>query len=322
MPELCEISLTIPVYNSADIVDELVRVIDEHVGRIGVSYEIVLVNDASPDGRTWQAIERVCKTHAHVVGVNHRKNFGQDAAIMTALRHARGRFAVIMDDDLQHHPKYVSALYAEIVKTKVDVVYGKYDHKKQALWKNVGSWLNGKLAEQVIGKPKGVYLSPYKILSRELYGAILEYTGPYPYVDGLLYQVTNRFGHVRVEHQKRFAGSSNFSFIKSVAIFTRLAVSFSVKPMRLFSIFGFAVSGLSLLASLFFVIYRLAMPEDFPVAAMGWSSLITSLYFIGGVLLMCMGMIGEYVGRTHLIVNRAPQSFCAERLNFESPKRK
>ncbi len=313
--EAIEISLTIPVYKSGEILPELVKKVDEALKHLGKAYEIIFVNDASPDG-TWESITKICANHPHVVGINHRKNFGQDCGIMTALKHARGRFAVIMDDDLQHDPSDIPALYQVICEKNVDVVYATYAQKKQALWKNMGSWFNGKVAELVIGKPKGVYMSPYKIIRREVYQSIMSYQGPYPYIDGLLFQSTNRFSSISVRHHSRHSGRSSFTLGRSLNVWLRLAVSFSVRPLRIVTLVGMAVAFFSFLGALIVVAHRLLIPEDFGPGTTGWASLAFSVYFLSGVQMIFLGFIGEYVGRTHINTNTPPQSVTAEKINF------
>src|SRR5205085_4170681 len=138
----------------------------------------------------------------------------------------------IMDEDCQHAPEHIHKLYAELERSKADVVYAHYRRKSQAGCKNLGSWFNGKVAESLINKPADIYLSPFKILRREIVELITSFEGPYPYVDSLLFQVTNRFSFIETEHQKRFAGSSTYTFRKSFRVWSRLAVSFSVKPLQ------------------------------------------------------------------------------------------
>src|SRR5215470_14314966 len=164
------LSIVVPVYGSEDCLEALIAAIDGEMGSTGLSYEVVLVNDGSPD-RSWQVIEAICDSNLNIIGVDLRRNFGQDNAILTGLGLAEGRYIAIMDDDLQHHPRYLPMLVAEIDKG-ADVVYADFSAKRQSLWKNLGSWFNGKVAEWVIDKPKDIYMSPYKIIRREVAGLI------------------------------------------------------------------------------------------------------------------------------------------------------
>jgi undecaprenyl-phosphate 4-deoxy-4-formamido-L-arabinose transferase len=299
------LSIVVPVYGSEDCLQALVAAIDREMGT-AAPYEVILVNDCSPD-RAWQVIEAICESNSNVIGVDLRRNFGQDNAILTGLGLARGRYIAIMDDDLQHHPRYLPVLVAEIEKG-ADVVYADFRTKHQSLWKNMGSWFTGKVAEWVIDKPRDIYLSPYKIISREVAGLICEYKGPHPYVDGLLFQVTSRITHIHAEHSARYAGRSNYTFWKSVRVWGRLAFSFSVRPLRLVTWFGLCFALLGLMLAVVVVLYKLLYPEAFHPYAVGWASLMVALLLVGGIQLFFFGVLGEYTGRTFLRVNNKPQT--------------
>jgi glycosyltransferase involved in cell wall biosynthesis len=304
------------VYRSEQCLCELVTTIDRILRQTGWLYEVILVNDFSPDG-SWRVIETLCREHPFVVGVDLRRNFGQDNAILTGLRISRGRYVVIMDDDLQHDPKYIPALVAK-AEAGADVVYADFRDKRQRLWKNAGSWFNGKVAEWVLYKPKGLYLSPYKVIGRDIADRILEYSGPTPYIDGLLFQVTWRMATVPCEHRPRFAGESNYRFWRSAGVFARLVFSFSAKPARLVTWVGLATAILGLTAAFAITVYRLMFPEDFPPAALGWASLIVTFLVVSGTQTMLFGVIGEYAGRIYLQVSNRPQTSVREILNRDS----
>jgi undecaprenyl-phosphate 4-deoxy-4-formamido-L-arabinose transferase len=309
------VSIVVPVYRSEDCLEALAAAIAASMSSAGFSYELILVNDYSPDN-SWAVIESLCARNGDIVGVDLRRNFGQDNAIMTGLRLARGRFVAIMDDDLQHHPRDLPTLIMK-ARQGFDVVYADFRKKKQRLWKNLGSWFNGKVAEWVIDKPSSVYLSPYKVIAGDVARLICSYDGPAPYVDGLLFQVTARITQVPVDHHKRFAGRSTYTFWKSVKVWARLALSFSIKPLRITSLFGFLLAALGLTMAVVVVLYRLLFPEDFPPAAVGWASLMVVVLIVGGIQMMFFGVIGEYAGRTFLRVNNRPQTAIREVLNGE-----
>ncbi len=307
------ISIVVPVYNSEGCVEELSRRI--RIALKGVSYEQIMVNDGSTD-RSWQKIEKVLGQNKNIVGVNLRKNFGQDNAIMAGLNYVSGKYVVIMDDDLQHDPKDIIKLY-EAVKSGHDVCYANFKKKKQALWKNFGSWLNGKLAEFLIKKPSEIYLSPFKIVDSKVIKEIIKYHGPYPYVDGLIFQVTDSIVQVDVKHHDRFSGKSNYSLIKSIKVFMKLAVNFSEKPLRVASFVGmvFALSGFVL--GLYYIILYIIKPQ--PVE--GWTTLVVLLLLLGGLILLSLGIIGEYLGRAYLNINNRPQFVVRERVAASSDKK-
>jgi undecaprenyl-phosphate 4-deoxy-4-formamido-L-arabinose transferase len=300
------LSIVIPVYRSADCLEALNAAISETLAPLGVSYEVILVNDCSPD-ESWTVIESLCGRDARVVGVDLRRNFGQDNALLTGIRLARGQYIAIMDDDLQHDPKDIPSLVSGL-EAGFDVVYGQFRKKRHKIWKNVGSWFAGKVAEWVLNKPPNIYLSPYKVFRREVADLICNYHGAEPYIDGLLLQVTSRVTQVPVEHRRRYSGKSTYTFWESIRIWTRIAFSFSVKPLRLVTILGLAFSVLGVLLGIAVILYRLSSPESFPQNTAGWASLIVAVLFLGGVQMIFFGILGEYAGRTYLRVNDEPQT--------------
>jgi glycosyltransferase involved in cell wall biosynthesis len=220
-----------------------------------------------------------------------------------------------MDDDLQHHPKYLPSLLAKIEKAEADVVYADYHTKHQKIWKNIGSRIHGKIAEWVIYKPKEVYLSPYKVIRKDVADLICGYSGPNPHIDGLLFQFTSRICQIPVDHYPRYGGRSTYSFWRSAAVSARLAFSFSVRPLRFISLIGFMLAALAMLFVLVIVFYRLYFPEEFTPYAVGWASLMTTFLLVSGIQLVFFGVLGEYAGRTYLNINNQPQSSIREVLN-------
>jgi polyisoprenyl-phosphate glycosyltransferase len=300
------LSIVIPVYRSEACLAELMRAITEALAPYNWDYEVILVNDFSPD-RSWQVIESLCREYPFLVGVDLRRNFGQDNAILTGLRLSRGRYVAIMDDDLQHDPRYLPALMDK-TEEGADVAYADFRKKQQKAWKNMGSWINGKIANRVLWKPKDVYLSPYKVVVREVADLICNYSGPKPYIDGLLFQATWRMASIPVEHFPRYAGRSTYSVWKALEVSARLIFSFSVKPVRLVTWCGLVMALVALLAASGITLYRLLFPEDFPVTAVGWSSMMVVFLLVSGIQMIFLGILGEYAGRAYLLVNRHPQT--------------
>jgi undecaprenyl-phosphate 4-deoxy-4-formamido-L-arabinose transferase len=302
-----ELSIVIPVYRSASCLIPLADAIDAALKPTGMIYEVVLVNDGSPDD-SWNVVDRLCRSRPGYTGIDLRRNFGQDNAIMTGLRAARGRLIAIMDDDLQHDPRDLPALVEALEREESDVVYARFEVQKQALWKRLGSWFNGKFAEWVIEKPRGIYLSPYKVIRGELADLICQYEGPEPYVDGLLFQFTTRVSQITVEHNDRYAGRSGYSFRRSVAVWLRLATSFSVKPLRLVVWAGFGCAALGGLIAVYVIGYRLLYPENFERAVAGWASLMVTNLLTAAARMVFLGVVGEYAGRTYITVCNKPQA--------------
>ena len=300
------LSVVIPVYNSEDNLVPLHGALT--VALAAFPYEVVLVDDRSQDA-SWRRIEALVAGDPRVVGVRLRRNYGQDGAIMAGLHQARGDYVVIMDDDLQHHPRDIPALHAEVVKG-YDVCFAHFPRKRQTWVKNLGSWLGGKVAEIVVRKPSHIYMSPFKIIRREVVDEIVRYRGPYPYLDGLLFQVTDSVTQVPVEHHPRHAGRSSTRLRKQMVVFLTLSTAFSLAPLRVVTVAGFAVS----LASFFLGAFFLALYFARGTGVYGWTSLALMNLFLGGAILTALGITGEYVGRVLMNVNALPQFTVEQRI--------
>jgi polyisoprenyl-phosphate glycosyltransferase len=296
-----QISIIVPVYRSAECLPALARRVEEEVTRSFQTYELILVNDDSPD-TSWEVIQRLTSEHNFVTGVNLRKNAGQDNAIMAGLNVAIGEVVIIMDDDLQHDPSDIVALHKQI-ECGFDVAYARFEQKQQALWKNLGSWFNDRVAVWILGKPKDIYMSPYKAIRREVVQEVTKYTGPYPYVDGLIFAVTSKITQVLTSHHARFAGQSNYNLLRSVKVWLKLATGFSAFPLRLVALLGGTLSLLAFLLGAFLAIHAFI----FARGPEGWASVIVAILFIGGVQLIGIGAVGEYVGRIFVTQNARPQ---------------
>lgn len=299
-----KLSIVVPVYNSEDCLVPLHQEIEIALEKY--PHELILVNDGSRDN-SWEKVKRISEANSNVIGINLRKNSGQDNAIMAGLSRATGDYIVIMDDDLQHSPFDIPRLYEEIERG-YDICFANFLSKKQAWWKNFGSWLNGKLAEIIIDKPTEIYLSPFKIIRKEVIDEILGYHGPFPYIDGLLFQITDNISQINADHHERYKGQSNYNLFKSIKVFLKLATSFSVTPLRFASISGILTALAGGILGLYYIIefFRLGNSPE------GWTTLTVLTLFLGGTILMCLGMIGEYLGRAYLNLNKKPQYIIKE----------
>lgn len=302
-----QISIVVPVYNSHECVAELSRQIQDALKDF--TYEQIMVNDCSKDS-SWEEIQKVCATNKNVVGINLRKNGGQDSAILTGLNYASGNWVVIMDDDLQHSPYDIPKLYEEAVKG-FDVVYANFDSKKQKLWKNLGSWFNGKISEIAINKPKNIYLSPFKILEKGVVQEMCKFNNLFPYIDGLIFQVTGNITQIDIEHHKREMGKSNYNLIKSIRVFLRMMCGFSTLPLKVSSFIGSFSAFCGLALAVFYAVEFFLGKAD----VTGWTTLVILLLIIGGLILVSLGIIGRYLGQVYLTVNNQPKFIVKEILN-------
>lgn len=297
------LSIVVPVYRSASILPHLVEQIHQEVSREGFldDFELILVNDASPDN-SWQVILELSTKYSFVKGIALRRNFGQHNAVMAGLNHVQGKYIVIMDDDLQHPPEAINTMVHALINGH-DVCYTKYLNRQHATWKRLGSSFNDLVATYLLSKPKGLYLSSFKALSKDVVDEVIKYDGPYAYIDGLILDVTSSITTIDIEHQARKEGEGNYNLRRSLSLWLKMATSFSVVPLRVATFLGFALTALSLIMIIFIVIQKFLHPE-YPK---GWASLIATMMFIGGIQTFCVGMMGEYIGRAYLKLNRKPQ---------------
>ena len=294
-----DISVVIPVYNSEKCLDELNQQIMKELNN--TKYELILVNDKSSD-RSWEKIVALTEINPRIKGISLKKNSGQDNAIMAGLGQANGEFIVIMDDDLQHSPADIMKLY-EKCSEGFDICYGLFLDKKQRFWKNLGSRLNGFLAEVFLKKPKGLYLSPFKIIRGTLSREIKEYKGPFPYIDGIILSLTSNISQVELVHQKRYDGRGNYNILRSVSVFLKHITGYSLYPLRVATILGVVSAGFSFLLGMYFIVDYLSNARRVE----GWITLVLLSVFYNGLILMCLGLIGEYIGRVYLTLTSKRQ---------------
>lgn len=294
-----KLSICIPVYNGADTIGLLLDALHTTLGHI--DREVVLVNDGSKDNSS-AVCRGLVEKYSYVKFVDLRRNFGEHNAVMCALNHCTGDYAVIIDDDLQNPPEEILKLYDEIQKG-YDVVYAKYHTKKHHWFRNFGSKVNDLFATWLIGKPKNLYLCSFKIINRAMIDEITKYTGPFPYVDGLLLRGTSNISSVFVEHKSRTVGKSNYTLGKLLHLWLSMFINFSIKPMRFITVAGLIISMLSVLLALFFIVEKILHPHLVP----GWTTIIVLILFFGGLQSTFLGIIGEYIGKNYLDVNKTPQ---------------
>lgn len=296
------LSIVIPLYRSAESIERVVAELSALP--IDGGLEIVLVNDCSPDD-TLGACRRIMATcPVPVVVASHARNFGEHNAVMTGLRHTRGRWVVTMDDDGQNPPAEVPQLLAAAQNGGHDVVFGDYAVKEHAAWRNWGSWFTNAVAGWLLDKPKGLYLSSFRCLSRFIVDEVVRYEGPYPYIDGLILQCTRAVTSIKVAHKAREQGQSGYNLRRLVRLWLNMFTSFSVAPLRAATVLGLVLSAGGLLGV--GVVVYLHFVDRGP--AFGWGSLMAALLIFSGAQLVMLGVIGEYLGRAYLTANRRPQS--------------
>jgi len=297
------ISIIIPVFNSEKtievLVDSIVKILDKNY-----EFEIVLVNDSSKDN-TEEKCKNLVERHSNIALYSLSKNVGEHNAIMAGLNKCSGDYAVLMSDDLQNSTESMLELikYGINEKDNFDVVYTHYDEKQYGLFKKIGSKFNDLVANVLLKKPKFIYLSSFKFINRFLITEIKKNPSPFIYLDGIILGITNRIGRVKVKHNERAHGKSGYTLIKLLELWSNMSTGFSIFPLRVSLIIGVSLSILGFISAIYFFISRI-IDNTIPS---GYASLIISIIIFSGAILISLGLIGEYVGRIFISLNKKPQ---------------
>ncbi len=312
------ISFVIPCYRSEKT---LKGVIDEINSTMATSsdyeHEIVLVNDGSPDN-TWETIKELVKDdeQGRILAINFAKNFGQHAAIMAGLKNTKGDYVVCLDDDGQTPADEVFKLI-NAIEAGADVVYARYGHKQHNLFRNFGTFMNETMAYVMLGKPKELFVSSYFASRRFVVDEMVKYESSYPYVIGLVLRTTRNIVNVDVTHRKREVGESGYTFSKLLGLWINGFTAFSIKPLRIATLSGTFLAILGFIYGIYTIIKKFINP----LVPMGFSALMSALMFIGGMIMLMLGMIGEYVGRLYISQNKNPQFVIRETLSHDSDQK-
>lgn len=296
---MSKISIVIPCYRSADTLPLVAARIRETLK--DADYELILVNDHSPD-RTFDVVRTLAKEDPRVIGIDLARNFGQHSAIFAGLHYASGEEIVCLDDDGQTPPEGIPKLL-EAIRGKYDVAYARYQEKHHSPFRNLGSKVNSLMAEKLIGKPKDLFLSSFFAMRRYILDEILKYDNPFVYLQGLVLRTTGNICNVDIEHHERLTGQSGYSIKSLLKLWLNGFTAFSVKPLRLADLFGVIVAG----SGFIYLIYTVIRYFINPGPTVGWNSLMAVLLMLGGSIMLMLGMMGEYVGRVYISLNRAPQ---------------
>lgn len=307
------ISFVIPCYASEHSVALVIQEIRDTVAqRPEYDYEVVAVNDCSPDN-VLEVLKAEAAKDRKVKVLDLAKNGGRHAALMAGYHVVRGDYVACLDDDCQCPLDRFWDLLAPLERGEADVAIAKYRKKKESGIKNLGSWVNDVGSTWLLDKPRDLHFSNFAVMRRFIRDQVIKYQNPYPYVSGLMFQATSRVVNVVMEDRERTIGVGHYTLRKSLALLTNAFTSFSVKPLRLAIYAGFFTAGAGFLYGLWTVIRRLMLP----MVPKGYSSLMAVLLFIGGTLMILLGIIGEYVGRIYICINSAPQFVVRESFNLE-----
>lgn len=295
------ISLVIPTYKGDktlnDLIEELILTFKNH------NIEIVVVNDCSPDS-THEQMETLMRKYSNkLTYLKFSKNYGEHSAVMAGLRNCEGEIVIIMDDDFQNPPDEALKLAEYTLMNDYDVVFTKYKIKNDSFLRNIMSKIANMSAQLILKKPKDLYFSSFKAIKKNIVNEIINYEGPFPYIDGLILSITNNFSSFEVKHDERKKGESSYSITKLAKHYGNLITNFSTIPIHFFSILGLIITLISLLFIVITVIEKILNPN----LPLGYSTLITVIVFFSGVQILFLGLIGEYVGKILKNVNKEKQ---------------
>lgn len=309
-----KVSFVIPCYRSESTIAGVVNEIVETMRNAAYDFEIILVNDCSPDD-TFSEIRKLAQNIPQVKGVDLARNFGQHAALMAGFHQVSGNIVVCLDDDGQTPADEVGKLLAKI-EDGYDAVYASYANKQHSGFRNWGSHVNSKMTEIMLGKPENLAVTSYFAVRRFVIDEMIRYEHCYPYVIGLVLRTTKNICNVPVNHRQRETGTSGYTLGKLLSLWMNGFTSFSVKPLRMANYFGF----FSAVAGFVYMVVIIARYFVYKDAPLGWSSTTAILLILGGIILIVLGLIGEYVGRIYMCSNDAPQFVVREVVDKKEQK--
>lgn len=296
------VSFIIPCYRSEQTITGVVEEIRQTMEKLSdYTYEIALVNDCSPDN-TFQVIRKLCEQYDNIIGVNLAKNFGQHSAIMAGLHYATGELCVFLDDDGQTPADEVGKLL-DAIEAGADVAIASYDHKMHSHFRNWGSRVNERMMQIMLHKPRELFMSSYFVAKRFVAESMLQYSNSYPYLPGLLLRATRNIVNVPVHHRERKVGTSGYTLKKLMGLWFNGFTAFSVVPLRIATVVGVVSACVGFIYGIYTVIRKLVDPN----VLLGFSSIMAAILFIGGMLMIMLGLIGEYIGRIYISLNNSPQ---------------
>jgi len=285
-------SVIIPVYNSAKIVSLVIARTIAFFEKQGWSYEIILVNDGSRDN-SWQVIAAQAAQLPHVIAINLLRNYGQHNAVFCGIAQSRGEYVITIDDDLQNPPEEIIHLVNQMQAGNHDVVFGRFRQKQHSLGRRVGSGLIRMINNNVFYCPADIVPSNFRLMHRAVIDRMMGYTTAYPYTTGLALMFAQSIGNVWVEHRERHEGKSNYNLVRILSLVLRILFNYSVWPLRLVTVTGFIISFVSFFIGIVLVVRKLL--DNIQIE--GWTGIMVMLAILNGLIILMLGMLGEYTVR-------------------------
>ena len=312
-----KLSFVIPCYRSADSISQVIHEIIKTVeSDARFEYEIICINDCSPDN-TYQVLKQLSQENLKIKVIDLSRNFGQHSALMAGFNHVTGDIIVCLDDDGQNPPSEMFKLIDKLDEG-YDLVSAKYSKKKHSLFRKIGTKISFAMSSYLVGKPKDIDLNSYYVFKRYVLDEVIKYDNPYPFVHGLILRVTRNMANVEIDHKERQSGSSGYNLKKLFGLWMNGFTAFSEKPLRIASIIGCICAGLGFLYGLIIIIRKLLNPE----ILVGYSSMMAVILFLCGMIMLFLGLLGEYIGRIYISINNAPQYAIRETINISEKEDK
>ncbi len=296
-------SIVIPCYRSSKSIRQVVELTMRELEAMELTdYEFILVDDCSPDGgETMAALLELVRDYRSVRVVELAKNAGQHNAVLAGLNHGTGDVYIAMDDDLQTHPSQLKYLLDEFQKG-YDIVYGYYPDKKHSRFRNFGSYVNYLSLRILLKKPKEIHTSSFWVIRKFVRDYAIQYKSAYTHLQGLFLRTTRNISCVPIKHFERAYGSSNYTFKKLIQLWSNI-IGFSIVPLEISTYLGYFFSCVGIIGALWAIIHKIRHP----LSPMGWPSIMAGTCFFAGLILLFMGLIGEYIGRIFLGMSQNPQ---------------
>lgn len=309
------VSIVIPCYNSENTIGKVVDLAVEEFQKLSeYECEFVLVNDYSRD-HTWQSIQRLAQKYPNVKGINLAKNFGQHNAIMAGMQYTEGDLILGMDDDMQNHPSQIPA-FLDKIQEGYDIVFGVFRERKFSAFKNFTGAVSRFLLWHLLDRPKDIQMSSFWCCRRYVRDEVVKYDGYNIFLQVLFFRTTHNIANIEVEHYAREEGTSNYNFRKGLKLFLS-CLNFTVIPLRMATLFGTLFSGAGFIGALVVLIRKILDPT----IAIGWSSLMCAMLVFFGISFLMLGIIGEYIGKLILNINKTPQYVIRDMANIEKTEK-
>ncbi len=312
---MCLLSFVIPCYRSENtiqlVIDEIIETVKK---RSGYDYEIIAVNDNSPDS-VYEVLKRLAQKNDKIKIVNLARNMGKHSAVMAGYFYVKGDYIVNLDDDYQSPTYELWKLIDHLEKQVCDVVTAVYYQKRERLYKRLGSDVNLWMTRVLLDKPENIRMENFSVMRRFVCNEIVKYTNPYPYLEGLIFRVTRNVQSVPMEQRDRAdENTSGFTLKKSLALFVNGLTAFSVKPLRISALLGVVFAIIGFLFGVYIVIRKIFDPS----VMVGYSSIMAIILFSSGLLMLLLGLIGEYLGRIYICINGSPQYVVKNTINLKA----